>query len=72
MPLMPDEKAQLAHVEQDLLRLFAQLSPATVKREVKTAVRTFSSAPVRTFVPVLVHRRVRTQLAPLRHATRAH
>lgn len=68
MPIVRDEKSQLAHVSQDLLQAYSQLPPETVRREVTSATSAFTEARVRTFVPLLVQKRVRDQLRPLLRA----
>jgi hypothetical protein len=61
-----DEHRQLAHVKDDLLREFAALPPAVVDEQISLVVRGFTQAPVRSFIPVLVRRRVRDRLRSLR------
>ena len=67
MPLNPrtDEKRQLAHVREDLLREFASLPPTIVDEQWAQMVRAFTAAPVRSFVPVLVRRGARRRLRQL-------
>ena len=62
MPIIQDEQAQMQRVEQDLLRLFADIPPAVVCRQVQTEAGAFEGARVRAFVPVLVQKNARTHL----------
>lgn len=58
-----DERAQLRRVEQDLLRRYGDRLPREVIcAEVEQAKQEFAAAKVRTFVPVLVQRRVQDAL----------
>jgi hypothetical protein len=61
-----DEQRQIAHVQDDLLREFASLPPTVVVEQVEQQVSAFHTAPVRSFVPVLVRRGAREQLRRLR------
>ena len=66
MPLPPpDEHLQLRHVREDLMREFPDLPPAVVDLEVRTLAASFTGAPVRTFIPVLVRRGARNHLRDL-------
>jgi hypothetical protein len=61
-----DEAVQLRTVEDALKRRFAGRVPEeTIAREVDEGLREFSGAPVRTFIPVLLQKRVTDRL---RHA----
>ena len=58
-----DEQRQLAVVRSDLVREFAdRLTPEQVAEQFDQAVSSFDGAPIRSFVPVLAQRSVRTQL----------
>ncbi|MGZ6826840.1 MAG: three-helix bundle dimerization domain-containing protein [Mycobacteriales bacterium] len=63
--LPQDETRQIAHVKDDLIREFAALGPAVVDEQVAQAVRGFTQAPVRSFIPVLVRREARDRLRSL-------
>lgn len=65
MAIVRTEGSQLEYVEQDLLRLFASLPPATVREEVQAGLRSFEGARVRAFIPVLVAKRARDHLRTL-------
>jgi hypothetical protein len=61
-----DEAVQLRTVEAALRRRFAgQVPDETISREVDEGLREFTGAPVRTFIPVLLQKRVTDRL---RHA----
>jgi hypothetical protein len=61
-----DETVQLRTVEDALKRRFAgQVPEETISREVDEGLREFTGAPVRTFIPVLLQKRV---IERLRHA----
>ena len=60
------EAAQVEQVIQDLQRDFEQLPAATVSSEVRQALTVFEGAPIRTYVPVLLQKRVRARLRTLR------
>lgn len=61
-----DEQRQLEHVRQELLAEFAAtLSPTVVDAQVEALVSAFTTAPVRSFLPVLVRRGVRDKLRSL-------
>lgn len=61
-----DEAAQLQTVKAALKRRFAgQVSEETIVREVDDGLREFTGASVRTFIPVLLQKRVTDRL---RHA----
>lgn len=64
MPVDPrtDEKRQLEHVRQDLLREFAALPQAQVDEAFARVVEGYTRAPVRSFVPVLAAREARQLL----------
>ncbi len=63
-----DEKRQLEHARQALVEEFAgQLPREQVEQRFGSIVEQFATAPVRSFVPVLVHRRTREHL---KHAGR--
>ena len=58
-----DEQRQLQAVRTDLVREFEGRLPADeVQERFAAIVADFEGAPVRTFVPVLVQRRVRAEL----------
>ena len=56
-----DEDRQLEHVKDDLVKEFASLDARVVEQQVSQVVLTFSTAPVRSFVPVLVRRGARAR-----------
>ena len=61
-----DERRQLDAVRAELLREFGQrITEAEVERRFEEIVRAFDRVPIRTFVPVLVGRRARTELQQL-------
>jgi hypothetical protein len=58
-----DEAVQLRTVEAALKRRFAGRVPdETISREVHEGLREFTGAPVRTFIPVLLQKRVTDRL----------
>jgi hypothetical protein len=58
-----DEADQLRSVEDALKRRFAGRVPdETISREVDEGLREFTGAPVRTFIPVLLQKRVTDRL----------
>lgn len=58
-----DEAVQLRTVEDALRRRFAGRVPdETISREVDEGLREFTGAPVRTFIPVLLQKRVSERL----------
>lgn len=59
---MKTEAALLEQVTQDLQRDFRQVPEAVVDSEVKQALRVFEGARIRTYVPVLLHKRVKSRL----------
>ena len=61
-----DETVQLRTVEAALQRKFAGRVPdETISREVHLGLEEFSAAPVRTFVPLLLQKRVTDRLRRL-------
>ena len=65
MSLILDETAQLEQVEADLLRAFDGLPTGLVREEVRTGMADFQDARIRTYIPVLLQRRVRERLREL-------
>jgi hypothetical protein len=64
-----DEAAQLQGVEAALQRRFAGRVPdETIAREVDAGLQEFSGARVRTFIPVLLQKRVTDRLRQLNPA----
>jgi hypothetical protein len=64
-----DESAQLSTVKAALQRRFAgQVPDDTIAREVDEGLQEFSAATVRTFIPVLLQKRVTDRLRGLRSA----
>lgn len=58
-----DEQRQLDHARRALLDEFTdRVDASEVEQRFSEMVRQFSSAPVRSFVPVLVHRQTREHL----------
>jgi hypothetical protein len=58
-----DEAVQLRTVEAALRRRFAgQVPDETISREVDEGLQEFSDAPVRTFIPVLLQKRITDRL----------
>jgi len=58
-----DEAVQLQTVEEALQRRFAgEVPDETIHREVDEGLREFAGAPVRTFIPVLLQKRVTDRL----------
>ena len=58
-----DEAVQLRTVEDALKRRFAGRVPdETIAREVDEGLREFTGAPVRTYIPVLLQKRVTDRL----------
>lgn len=58
-----DEAVQLQTVEAALQRRFAgQVPEETIHREVDAGLAEFTGAPVRTFIPVLLQKRVTDRL----------
>jgi len=68
MAIVRTEESQIEHVEQDLLRLFTSVPPATVHEEVTAGLRSFEGARVRAFIPVLVAKRAGDHLRTLQSA----
>jgi hypothetical protein len=61
-----DEAAQLQGIEAALRRRFAgQVPDETISREVDEGLQEFSGAHVRTFIPVLLQKRVTDRLRRL-------
>ncbi len=60
-----DERRQIEHVRADLVREFAAVPEKVVDAQVSFDLKRFASAPVRSFVPVLVRRAAREQLRHL-------
>ena len=59
-----DEKRQLDAVREDAVRELAGRLPAeAIQARFEAIVADFAQAPVRTYVPVLVRRRLRDELA---------
>lgn len=66
-----DERRQLEAVRMTLRREFAdRVDAAEVDRHLAEIVDGFTGAPIRTFVPVLVHRQARRQLTSTRSPVR--
>jgi hypothetical protein len=64
-----DEAVQLRTVKAALQRHFAgRVSDETISREVEQGLEEFSEAPVRTFVPLLLQKRVTDRLRQLHPA----
>ena len=62
--LQQDEQRQLDVVRDDLVREHANhVSPEVIRGRFDTIVAEFQGAPVRTYVPVLVRRRLRDELS---------
>ena len=60
-----EEHRQLEHVRAELVREFAGLlSAEDVEWRFRRIVGDFDGAPVRTFVPVLAHKRAREVMRP--------
>lgn len=64
-PASSDEKLQLAHVRDDLRREFPTVPGEVVDSQVTQVEQTFTRAPIRSFVPVLVQRGARDRLRQL-------
>ena len=63
MGLIDDDQSQLQRVEASLLVKFGQSVPHdTIAAEVEAAMREFADARIRTYVPVLLQKRVTDQL----------
>ncbi|MGB8650232.1 MAG: hypothetical protein WCD35_06185 [Mycobacteriales bacterium] len=60
-----DERRQLDHVREDLMQEFADVPPEVVQDQLSDALRAFTRAPVRAFVPVLARRGARERLRHL-------
>ena len=60
-----DEALQLQHVKEDLLREFPTLPEVVVASQVHEMSQAFTTAPVRTYIPVLVGRSARAHLRRL-------
>ena len=60
-----DEQRQIAHVRDDLVREFQSLPVEVVQEQVTRMTASFTAAPVRSFVPVLVRRGARARLRAL-------
>lgn len=65
MAMVTNERSQLEHVEEDLLRLFTSATAAVVHDEVQASLRSFEGARIRAFIPVLVAKRARDHLRAL-------
>jgi hypothetical protein len=64
-----DEAVQLRTVKAALLRRFeGRVSDDTIEKEVDEGLQEFSGAPVRTFVPLLLQKRVTERLRHLHPA----
>lgn len=64
-----DEAVQVRTVKAALQRRFAgQVPEETISREVDQGLAEFSGAPVRTFIPVLLQKRVTDRLRRARSA----
>jgi len=61
-----DERVQIAHVRDDLRREFPAVPAEVVDDQVTQVERSFTTARVRSFVPVLVRRGARERLRQLR------
>jgi hypothetical protein len=57
------EQAALTHVEERLTSTYADLPPERVSAIVQKARARFDQSPIRDFVPLLVERRARAELA---------
>lgn len=62
MRMAQDEHQQVEHVELDLKKQFTDVPERIIVAEVQAGVSAFREARIRTFVPVLVHKRVRDRL----------
>jgi hypothetical protein len=63
MAIAADETTQLHMVEQQLLRTFAGRVPdEDIYREVSAGMNDFRDARIRTFIPVLLQKRVADRL----------
>ena len=58
-----DEVRQLEELRRELLRDFGEMAPARLNAMFDAVVAGFETAPIRTFVPVLVRRRLRLDLS---------
>ena len=65
MSLILDETTQLQRVEADLLHAFRALPERVVSEEVRSGMADFEDARIRTYIPVLLQRRVRERLREL-------
>ena len=66
MAMVMDESAQLVAVEQALTRKFGgRIDDRRIHREVEVGMQEFRDAPIRTYIPVLLQKRVTDRL---RHA----
>ena len=59
------EQVAMARLEQRLHSIYAALSPDEISAAVHDARARFDKSPVRDFIPLLVERRVRAQLAEM-------
>jgi hypothetical protein len=59
------EQVAMARLEQRLHGMYAELSPDEISAAVQDARARFDESPVRDFIPLLVERRVRAQLAEM-------
>lgn len=59
------EQDLLVDIEHRLVNLYAQLDPQQVTATIGHAHAKFAQSPVRDFVPLLVERRARRELAAL-------
>lgn len=57
------EPLLIAEVERRLVTKFSDLPPDQVSSVIRSAQAHFDSSPIRDFVPLLVERRARAQLA---------
>ena len=57
------EQMMLADVKQRLVNAFAELPPDRVSTAIDNARARFDASPIRDFVPLLVERRARAELA---------
>src|ERR1700755_48493 len=59
------EQVAMTRVEQRLRDMYAGLAPERISAAVQDARARFDQSPVRDFIPLLIERRVRAQLAQM-------
>ncbi|GAC1441233.1 MAG: hypothetical protein NVSMB55_08410 [Mycobacteriales bacterium] len=65
MLIVADEKSQLRRVEEQVQAKLGDAVPVNVvRRELRRRLKAFDGAPVRTYVPLLLHKQLLDDLRP--------